>query len=83
MGRVEYGTSIHIDEVIGIHKVSGLAGLAQSLEDSNGDGIAGNAGDREYFVRVSAYAAWIDEAMGKAALEEAARAVGAPANPRR
>lgn len=50
-----------------------VAGIAQSLEDTNRDGLTGGHGDREYFVRVSAFAAWIDEAMGRAALEEAAK----------
>lgn len=51
-----------------------VAGIASRTEDSNGDGIAGSAGDWEIYARVSAFAAWIDDAMSKTAVEEAARA---------
>jgi hypothetical protein len=50
-----------------------VAGLILATEDANRDGIAGNIGDWERLTRVSAYAAWIDDTMGKAALAEAAR----------
>ena len=50
-----------------------VAGLVLAMEDANRDGIAGNVGDWERLTRVSSYAEWIDEVMGKAALEEASR----------
>jgi hypothetical protein len=50
-----------------------VGGLILATEDANRDGIVGNIGDWERLTRVSAYAAWIDDVMGKAALEEAAR----------
>lgn len=56
-----------------------VGGIATRTDDANGDGVAGTVGDWEVFARVSAFAAWIDEAMGKAAVEEAARETAKPA----
>ena len=53
-----------------------VAGVASRTEDSNGDGIAGSIGDWEVFTRASAYAAWIDDVVGKVAAAEAAAIVG-------
>jgi hypothetical protein len=49
-----------------------VAGIVSRTEDTNRDGILGNVGDWEWLTRVSAFAAWIDETMGKAAIEAAA-----------
>jgi hypothetical protein len=51
-----------------------VGGIASWTHDANRDGVAGNAGDWENYTRVSAFAAWIDEVMSKAAVAEAARA---------
>lgn len=53
-----------------------LAGIGRATEDANGDGIAGNVGDWDLFVRVSAFREWINQATAKAAADEAAAAVG-------
>lgn len=53
-----------------------VAGIGYATEDANGDGIPGNVGDWDLFVRVSARRDWIDEVIAKAAAEEAAAAVG-------
>jgi hypothetical protein len=53
-----------------------VAGIGFATEDANGDGIAGNAGDWDLFVRVSAFAAWIDGVAAYAAAEEAASLLG-------
>ena len=55
-----------------------VAGIASRTEDANADGIAGGIGDWETYTRVSAFAAWIDEVMAKAAVEEAARTTAKP-----
>ena len=54
-------------------------GLPPRPHDARGDGVPGSVGDWEVFARVSAFAAWIDETMGKAAVEEAARETAKPA----
>jgi hypothetical protein len=53
-----------------------VAGIFAATVDANGDGIRGNVGDRERYTRASAFAAWIDAVLAKAAAEEAAAAVG-------
>ena len=53
-----------------------VAGIGYATEDANGDGIAGNIGDWDLFVRVSAFRDWINQATAKAAADEAAAAVG-------
>jgi len=55
-----------------------VGGIASWTHDANRDGVAGNAGDWENYTRVSAFAAWIDEVMSKAAVAEAARAGAKP-----
>ena len=42
-----------------------VAGIATLTDDANNDGIAGNIGDWQIFARVSAYASWIDAAVGE------------------
>ena len=49
-----------------------VAGVWSGTDDTNNDRLIGNAGDRERYARVSAYAAWIDEVMFRAAAQEAA-----------
>jgi hypothetical protein len=53
-----------------------VAGIGYGAEDANGDGIAGNVGDWDRFVRLSALVEWINQATAKAAADEAAAAVG-------
>jgi hypothetical protein len=48
-----------------------VAGIGYATDDSNADGIVGNIGDLELYVRISTFADWIDEAMFKAGVEEA------------
>lgn len=55
-----------------------VGGIAMHTEDANRDGVAGSVGDWEVFTRVSAFADWIDETMGRAALAEAARDAAKP-----
>lgn len=55
-----------------------VGGIATRTEDANGDGVPGSVGDWEVFARVSALAGWIDDTMGKAAVEEAARETAKP-----
>ncbi len=55
-----------------------LGGIASRTEAANRDGSAARVGDWETYVRVSAFADWIDEAMAKAAVAEAAREVVKP-----
>ena len=55
-----------------------VGGIASWTHDANRDGVAGNVGDWENYTRVSAFAGWIDEAMAKAAVAEAAREVVTP-----
>ncbi len=51
-----------------------VAGIAVESDDTNGDGIAGSVGDWEHYVRVSAFAPWIDDTMFTTAVTEAAAA---------
>ena len=44
-----------------------VAGIGYATDDTNADGIVGNAGDWEIYARVSAFADWIDETMFKVA----------------
>ena len=53
-----------------------VAGIGYATEDANADGIPGNVGDWDLFVRVSAFRDWIDTVIAKAAADEAAAAVG-------
>jgi len=53
-----------------------VAGIGCATEDANADGIPGNVGDWDLFVRVSAFGDWIDAVIAKAAAGEAAAAVG-------
>src|SRR4029450_12844022 len=46
-----------------------VAGIGYATDDTNADGIIGNVGDWELYVRVSAFVPWIEGLM----LEEAAR----------
>ncbi len=57
-----------------------VAGVGLGTQDANGDGVLGNIGDWELYVRVSAFAGWIDEVMtrvAREALEAAAREAAA------
>jgi hypothetical protein len=49
-----------------------VAGVWSATEDAGKDGRIGNAGDRERYARVSAFAKWIDDTMFRAAADEAA-----------
>lgn len=40
-----------------------VAGICYLVRDTNGDGIPGNAGDRQLYVRASSFARWIDAVM--------------------
>jgi secreted trypsin-like serine protease len=42
-----------------------VAGVGVATDDTNADKIVGNYGDREVYVRVSAYAAWIEDTIKK------------------
>lgn len=53
-----------------------VIGIGYATDDTNADGIIGNVGDWELYVRVSAYAAWIDAVTSKAAVDEAAAILG-------
>jgi hypothetical protein len=48
-----------------------VAGVWSGTDDVNRDGVIGNAGDRERYARVSAFAKWIDDTMFAAAAQEA------------
>jgi hypothetical protein len=48
-----------------------VAGVWSGTDDTNNDRRIGNAGDRERYARVSAYAKWIDDTMFAAAAQEA------------
>jgi len=54
-----------------------VAGVGHATDDANADGIIGNAGDWDLYVRVSAFADWIDATMFRAAADEAAASVPA------
>jgi hypothetical protein len=53
-----------------------VVGIGRATEDANADGIAGNVGDWDLYVRVSALRDWIDQVTAKAAADEAAAIVG-------
>ena len=53
-----------------------VIGIGYATDDTNADGIIGNVGDWELYVRVSAYATWIDEVTAKAATDEATAIMG-------
>lgn len=55
-----------------------VGGVASRTEDANGDGLAGSVGDWETYARVSAFGAWIDDVMSRAAVAEAARETAKP-----
>jgi Trypsin len=59
-----------------VDRVAFLAGIGTGTEDASGDGIPGNIGDWDLFVRVSAFRDWINQATAKAASDEAAAVVG-------
>lgn len=65
----ETGAPAYVETPKGIF----VAGIAARIDDANRDGIAGNAGDREWFTRVSAFADWIDKVMFDVAAREASR----------
>jgi hypothetical protein len=44
-----------------------VAGIGYATDDSNANGIVGDVGDWELYVRVSTFAGWIDDTMWKAA----------------
>ena len=50
-----------------------VAGVSYATDDTNANGIVGDVGDWELYVRISTFADWIDATMFKAAVEEAAR----------
>lgn len=53
-----------------------VAGIGYATDDANADGIVGNAGDWELYVRVSAFVAWIEATMLGVAMEEAKALLG-------
>jgi hypothetical protein len=53
-----------------------LVGNGVATEDANGDGISGNIGDWDLFVRVYAFIEWINQATAKAAAAESAAIMG-------
>jgi Trypsin len=53
-----------------------VIGIGYATDDTNADGIIGNVGDWELYVRVSAYAGWIDQVTAKAATDETAAILG-------
>jgi hypothetical protein len=53
-----------------------VGGIGYATDDSNADGIVGNAGDWELYVRVSAFVAWIEATMLSVAIEEARALLG-------
>ena len=53
-----------------------VAGIGYATDDANADGIVGNAGDWELYVRVSAFVAWIEATMLGVAIEEAKALLG-------
>lgn len=48
-----------------------VAGIGYATDDTNADGIVGNAGDWEIYARVSAFAPWIEAVMTDVAAKEA------------
>jgi Trypsin len=53
-----------------------VAGIGYATDDSNADGIVGNPGDWELYVRVSAFAPWIEQTMLGVAADEADKLLG-------
>jgi secreted trypsin-like serine protease len=53
-----------------------VAGIGYATDDTNADGIVGNAGDWEIYARVSAFAPWIEATMLDVAAKEAAELMG-------
>ncbi len=53
-----------------------VAGVGYATDDTNADGIIGNVGDWELYVRVSAFAPWIDATIAAVAAREAAALFG-------
>jgi hypothetical protein len=51
-------------------------GVGYATDDTNGDAIIGNVGDWELYVRVSAFAPWIDATLAEVAAREAAALFG-------
>ena len=56
------GGPLFIEDANGIR----VAGIGYATDDTNDDGIVGNVGDWELYVRVSAFADWIDATMAAA-----------------
>jgi hypothetical protein len=53
-----------------------VAGIGYATDDTNADGIIGNAGDWELYVRVSAFVGWIEATMLQVAKQEADALLG-------
>lgn len=53
-----------------------VAGIGYATDDSNADGIVGNAGDWELYVRVSAFVPWIEATMTGVARRELDQLLG-------
>lgn len=53
-----------------------VAGIGYATDDTNADGIVGNAGDWELYVRVSAFVPWIEATMTGVARREVDRLLG-------
>lgn len=62
----ETGAPAYVQAATGIF----VAGILSGIEDTSRDGVIG-PGDRETYVRVSAYERWIDDTMLAAAVREA------------
>jgi hypothetical protein len=68
------GGPLYIENASGVF----VAGVGYATDDTNADGIVGNAGDWELYIRVSTFADWIDETMFKAAQAAARSPSGEP-----
>ena len=53
-----------------------VAGIGYATDDTNADGIVGNAGDWEIYARVSYFVPWIEATMLGVAIEEAKALLG-------
>ncbi len=53
-----------------------VAGIGYATDDANADGIIGNAGDWELYVRVSAFVTWIEATMLQVAKQEVETLLG-------
>jgi hypothetical protein len=53
-----------------------VAGIGYATDDANADGIIGNVGDWELYVRVSAFVTWIEATMLQVAKQEADALLG-------